>query len=67
MIEATEESLGQITYNKESSTEGTWYAVDLEDLKTRGIQYIEIHFPDWADDDKPTNPNQVRFLDKDGE
>lgn len=67
MIEGTEENLGSITYNKEPSTEGTWYVMDLEDLKARGVRYIEIHFPDRPDDDTPTDPNVVRFLDSNGE
>ncbi len=67
MIEATEENLRQLTYGKEPSTEGTWYAVDIEMLRARGIRYVEIHFPDWGDDDQPTDPNTVRFTNEDGE
>lgn len=67
MIEATEENLGKLTYGKEPSTEGTWYAVDIETLLVHGIRYVEIHFPDWPDDDTPSDPNMVRFLNEDGE
>jgi hypothetical protein len=67
MIVATEETLTVMTYNKEPSTEGTWYLVDLEDLRAQGVRYVEIHFPDRADDDEPTDPNMVRFLDGEGE
>lgn len=67
MIEATEQALTEMAYDKEPSTDGTWYTLDLEELKERGVRYVEIHFPDWDDDGKPTDPNCVRFWDKNGE
>jgi hypothetical protein len=61
MTDATRELLWRYVEQPEPSTEGSWFAVPLEELIKSGFQYVEIHFPDDSD-----TPNAVRLLDEEG-
>jgi hypothetical protein len=43
----------------EPTDTGEWHSLDIQDLIGQGWQYIEFHYPDGEDDQRP---DHVRLL-----
>lgn len=50
-MDVTREWLASQVEQGEPSTDGTWYAVSLDQLKRQGFEYLEVHYN--GDDDVP--------------